>query len=197
MKKYRFLLFLICLTYLGIVKAQNKFEVSADGYYQQHNRAISENIFGLNVTGGYRISNYFRFGLTTGLGNVVAKAKSSQMEVKDVLFIPLKGQIKGNFLKKGISPYMGIEGGCCFYLKDGHNPGYTCKLFLGADIPITPSLSAYGQVGYNLQAVSTTYIMKGGYVSITGYPSYYPDTKTTLRRSGELIEFAAGITYSF
>ncbi len=194
MKKY--LLMIIMLLQMVNVIAQHKFEVSIDGYYQQNCRAGDENIIGLNVTGGYRISNYCRIGIGTGLSDVLSNSTSKVM-TENSMFIPLKGQIKVNFLKKGLSPYMGFEGGCCFYLvKDVEDIGSTIKCFLGLDIPVAESLSAYCQVGYNSQSICNSYTMKGGYASTVSnpFPSYQPDRHYTFRKSGDLIEIAVGLT---
>lgn len=197
MKKY--LIMIIMLLQMVNVIAQHKFEVSVDGYYQLHCRALDENIIGLNVTGGYRISNYCRIGIGTGLSDVLSYY-SRNMMTDNVFFIPLKGQIKVNFLKKGLSPYMGFEGGCCFYLvKDIENIGSTVKCFLGLDIPVTESLGAYCQVGYNSQSICSSYTQKGGYASTVSnpFPSNQPDRHYTFRKNGDLIEIAVGLTYYF
>ena len=190
MKKY--LLMVIMLLQMINVIAQHKFEVSVDGYYQQHCRAVDDNIIGLNVTGGYRISDYCRIGIGTGLGDVLSGS--------NVMFIPLKGQVKVNFLKKGLSPYMGFEGGCCFYLdKDVENTGSTVKCFLGLDIPVAESLGAYCQIGYNSQSVCGFYTVGGGFASTVSspFPSRQPDRNYVYRKLGDLIEIAVGLTYYF
>ena len=197
MKKYLLMIFML-LQMVNVI-AQHKFEVSVDGYYQQHCRAVDDNIIGLNVTGGYRISDYCRIGIGTGLSDVLSNS-TSKVQKESVMFIPLKGQVKVNFLKKGLSPYMGFEGGCCFYLvKDIENVGSTVKCFLGLDIPVNESLSAYCQVGYNSQSICSSYTQKGGFASTVSnpFPTRQPDRNYVYRKNGDLIEIAVGLTYYF
>lgn len=211
MKKFFYLgvlFFSVLLTHVETVKAQNKFELSVDGHYQYNSKATDEKIIGLNVTGGYRIFDFCRIGIGTGLGDVMSNSSVSATQnekKKNVLYIPFVGQVKVNFLKKCFSPYVGVEGGGCYYFaNDSEKFGSTLKLFLGLDIPIAKSLNAYCQLGYNSQSICRSYTLKGGYTSPIGYSypmspgSYgYPDQKFELKNTEDLIVFAAGLTYLF
>ncbi len=202
-------LLLFCISLLSTSTfAQSHFEVSANGYYQQHNRAVLDNLYGFDLKGAYKLTPHWRIGILTGIGFIdwYREPQNSYEREKGMksnqIYIPLKAQVKYNLFKKGISPYAGFEAGYCFSFSKGNcSPGETYKPFIGVDIPVANHIICFLQYGYNFQSLNRNIYDKGSgqsyYPPAMGGPHYGGPTAFGNKDSGEMNDFAIGLTYSF
>lgn len=198
----------------GTINAQSHFEVSVSGYYQQHNRVVLDNLYGLDLKGTYILTPHWRISIVTGAGIIDWKRKPTndyerEMGMKsNQVFVPLKAQMKYNLLKKGISPYAGMEAGYCVSFGKGVcSPGATYKPFIGVDIPFSGSTSpfinrttCFIQYGYNFQSFNRNIYDRGSgqsyYPPAMGGPHYGGPSTFSNKVSGEMNDFVIGLTYS-
>jgi len=202
-------LFMLLFAIAANVYAQNKFTLSLSGYYDVHNRTLSDDFYGIDVVCSYRLFPHWKVGIGTGLGNVdwdkrVTEAQKVKGMRNSLLFLPVEAQIRFDLLKDGITPYVGIKGSYCFTLTRHNNDlGGGCKPFIGVEIPVGRSFSVHLQYAYNFQQLTRNIYQPGGVGTMTGsgwsgYPStsYLPVTIIE-RITGEFNEFALGAAFSF
>lgn len=120
---------------------------------------------GLEAAFGYRINEYFRVGIGTGISwcNLLFEKEHKVLSIyvdeyrESEAFVPLFANIKANFLKNGISPYIALNIGYSFlipfseYAKNA-NLGLMANPAFGIDFPLSKG-SMFAEIGYKYQAM--------------------------------------------
>lgn len=164
MKKILFLSAVLICTSFSALKAQKGFEPSIKLKGEIGLDYHANQSFGFEFTAGYRFNDYLRAGFGTGISycDLMFKPAGAYSESRESeAYIPLFVNLKANFIKSGISPYMSLDLGRSLlvpfsdYAKKA-DLGIFANPAFGVDFPLS-SGSMFVEVGYKYQAMESPY----------------------------------------
>lgn len=163
MKKILFLLAVLICTSFSTLKAQKSFEPSIKFKGEIGLDDYKNKLFGLEFTAGYRFNDYIRAGVGTGISycDLTLEGYFGIFRGSEA-YIPLFANVKANFVKIGISPYMSFDLGHSFLVPFSDaakktDLGIFANPAFGVDFPLS-SGSIFFEVGYKYQAMESEYI---------------------------------------
>lgn len=158
-----------CLVITCPLYAESKFSTSINATYEFGIDKAKNQGFGLEVVERYNFTKIFSAGIGVGIyysnllfddgGNEFGDSGIFSSKYReDGAYIPLFLNLKVNFIKQGISPYLSLSGGYSFlipfseYAKSA-KLGFMIRPSFGVKFPISKG-SLFAEIGYKYQRMS-------------------------------------------
>jgi hypothetical protein len=161
----KILLFAVLIMSAVCLNAQKKIESQIKVGYELGTDKSKNNSFGAEYLAGYRINPNVRIGIGTGayycdylyedagINNLTGKYYGKYRET--AMYVPLFANLKVDFIKHGVSPYISFDLGYSFFVPfsdyaNGNKLGIMGKSVAGVDFPLKKG-KLFVESGYKYQ----------------------------------------------